>query len=136
VEVIHKRTDGNPFFVGEVTRQVTLENITQDDEWASIIPEGVRDAIGRRLNRVSDQCNHMLTTASIIGREFDFRLLIILSGGVSEDQLLQAVDEALSVHLIEDVRGPARHSNAQRQTRVVRLLGAAHLEEPDLCRGH
>ncbi|MFB3120316.1 MAG: AAA family ATPase, partial [Stenotrophomonas maltophilia] len=103
-EVVHSRTDGNPFFVGEVTRQVTLENITQDDEWA-IIPEGVRDAIGRRLNRLSDQCNHMLTTASIIGREFDFRLLIILSGGVSEDQLLQAVDEALSVHLIEDVRG-------------------------------
>jgi predicted ATPase len=63
------------FFVGEVTRQVTLENITQDEEWANNIPEGIRDAIGRRLNRLSEQCNQMLTTASIIGREFDFRLL-------------------------------------------------------------
>ena len=60
-EVIHKRTDGNPFFVGEVSRQVTLDKITEDQGWASIIPEGVRDAIGRRLNRLSEQCNHMLT---------------------------------------------------------------------------
>ena len=104
-EVVHRRTDGNPFFVGEVTRQATLENVTQDEEWASIIPEGVRDATGRRLNRLSERCNQMLTTTSIIGREFDFRLLIALSVGVSEDQLLQAVDEAVSVHLIEDVRG-------------------------------
>ena len=104
-EVVHSRTDGNPFFVGEVTRGVTLGNVTQDEEWASVIPEGVRDAIGRRLNRLSDQCNDMLTTASFIGREFDFRLLVILSGGVSEDQMLQAIDEAVSGHLIEDVRG-------------------------------
>ncbi len=46
-----------------------------------------------------------MTTASVIGREFDFRLLNILSGGMSEDQLLQAVDEAVSFHLIEDVPG-------------------------------
>ena len=47
----------------------------------------------------------MLTTASIIGREFDFQLLTILGGDMSEDQLLQAVDEAVSFHLIEDVPG-------------------------------
>ena len=104
-EAVHSRTDGNPFFVGEVTRQVTLENLTQDEDWASIIPEGVRDAIGRRLNRLSERCVDVLTTASIIGREFDFRLLILLSGEVSEDQLLRAVDEGVSAHLIEDVRG-------------------------------
>ena len=107
VEVVHSRTDGNPFFVGEVTRQVTPENITHDEEWASIIPEGVRDAIGRRLNRLSEQCIEALTTASIIGREFDFRLLDVLSEGRSEDQLLQVVDEAVSAHFIEEVSGRA-----------------------------
>ena len=104
-EVVHRRTDGNPFFVGEVTRQVTPENVTQDEHWASIIPEGVRDALGRRLSRLSKHCNQMLTTASIIGRGFDFRLLSILSVGISEEKLLQAVEEAVYAHLIEDVRG-------------------------------
>ena len=104
-EVIRSRTNGNPFFVCEVTRGFTPETITQGQEWASAIPEGVRDAIGRRLNRLSEQCNEVLTTASIIGREFDFRLLTILTGEISEDQLLQAVDEAVSAHLIEEVHG-------------------------------
>ena len=102
-EVIHKRTDGNPFFVGEVTRQATLNDITEDQGWASIIPEGVRDAIGRRLNRLSEQCNEMLTTASVVGREFEFRLLISLMGGTTEDQLLAAMDEALGAHMIEEL---------------------------------
>ena len=47
----------------------------------------------------------MLATASIIGREFDFRLLNIVIGGTSEDQLFQAMDEAVAVHLIEDIPG-------------------------------
>ena len=104
-EAVHSRTDGNPFFVGELTHQVTVENVTRNEEWAGIIPEGVRDAIGKRLNRLSERCVDVLTTASIIGREFDFRLLILLNGEVSEGQLLRAVDEAVSAHLIEDVRG-------------------------------
>ena len=29
------------------------------------IPEGVREVIGRRLNRLSELCNQVLTTASI-----------------------------------------------------------------------
>ncbi len=102
VEVVHTRTNGNPFFVGEIARQVTLENVTED-QWASIIPEGVRDAIGRRLNRLSEQCNDMLTTASVIGREFEHRLLISLMGDTAEDHLVAAMDEALGSHMIEEV---------------------------------
>jgi DNA-binding CsgD family transcriptional regulator len=102
-EIIHKRTDGNPFFVGEVIRHVTSENVTEDPRWSSIIPEGVRDAIGRRLTRLSEQCNETLATASIVGREFDFRLLISLMGDASEDQLLAAMDEAEGAHLIEQL---------------------------------
>jgi predicted ATPase len=102
-EAIHNRTDGNPFFVGEVTRHVTLENITEDPGWASIIPEGVRDAIGRRLNRLSDHCNQMLTTASVVGQEFEFRLLNSLMSDITEDQLLAAMDEAVEVQLIEEL---------------------------------
>ena len=69
------------------------------------IPEGVQDMIGQRLNRLSECCNEVLTTASIVGREFDFRLLSILSAEMSEDKLLQALDEAVSVHLVEGVPG-------------------------------
>ena len=106
---LYAHTEGNPFFITEVIRllsesgELTAGHIGTSEEMR--IPEGVREVIGRRLNRLSEQCNEVLTTASIIGREFDFRLLNILNGEMSEDQLLQTVNEASSHQLIEDVPG-------------------------------
>jgi DNA-binding CsgD family transcriptional regulator len=106
---IYDRTEGNPFFVTEVIRLLLetgeLTSGVVDGPGNIRIPEGVREVIGQRLNRLSEHCSTVLTTASIIGREFDFRLLNVLSGGMSEDQLLQAVDEAVSFHLIEEAPG-------------------------------
>ncbi len=43
------------FFISELTRQVPSENITEDPEWASIIPKGVRDGIdGQRTQSRRD----------------------------------------------------------------------------------
>jgi DNA-binding CsgD family transcriptional regulator len=47
-----------------------------------------------------------LVTASIIGREFDFKLLSTLSRGTTDEQLLRVVDEALAAHMIEESPGP------------------------------
>ena len=108
-EALYSHTEGNPFFITEVIRllsesgELTAGRIGAAEGLR--IPQGVREVIGQRLRRLSEQCNRVLTTASVVGPEFDFRLLNMLSGGMSEDQLLQAVDEAVSVHLIEDVPG-------------------------------
>ena len=108
-EVLYSHTEGNPFFMTETIRLLSESGELSAGHTGTPqglkIPDGVREVIGQRLNRLSDQCNEVLTTASIIGREFDFRLLNILGGETSEDQLLQAVDEAVSAHLIEDVPG-------------------------------
>ena len=40
--------------------------------------------VGQRLNRLSEQCNEALATASVIGREFDFRLLDALKDDIGE----------------------------------------------------
>ena len=110
---LYAHTEGNPFFMTEVIRllsesgELTAEHI--GTPVGLRIPEGVREVIGQRLNRLSEHCNEVLTTASIIGRGFDFRLLNILNGEMSEKQLLQAVDEAASFHLIEDVPGQMDH---------------------------
>ena len=70
----------------------------------------MREVIGQRLNRLSEQCNQTLVTAAIIGREFDFRLLRVLSDGLSENQLLEAIDEGLEAHLIGEItRGLERY---------------------------
>jgi predicted ATPase len=80
-EAVHTQTEGNPLFVTEVVRLLVQEGtLTPDsspsgrgetgdgESWTLRIPEGVREVIGRRLNRLSQRCNEALTVASIIGR--------------------------------------------------------------------
>ena len=106
VETIYAHTEGNPFFMEEVVRLLSeSEELTSGDIQVLRIPEGVREVIGQRLNRLSGQCNETLTTASVIGREFDFRLLAMLSDGISEDALGQAISEAVDAHMLEEIPG-------------------------------
>jgi serine/threonine protein kinase/tetratricopeptide (TPR) repeat protein len=105
---VHTQTEGNPLFVTEVVRLLVQEGeLTQDsgtkDSWTVRIPEGVREVIGRRLNRLSQRCNETLTIASIIGREFELRQLAPLVEDVSEDRLLEVLEEALGARVVEEL---------------------------------
>ncbi len=100
---IHRRTEGNPLFVSEIISMLPDEGQGESQDYLTHIPEGVRDAIGRRLNRLSGGCNQALTTASVIGREFDFRVLRALSEDITEERLLELVDEGLEGHIIEEL---------------------------------
>jgi len=107
-EAVHTQTEGNPLFVTEVVRLLVQEGeLTQEsgprDSWTVRIPEGVREVIGRRLNRLSQRCNETLTIASVIGREFELRQLTPLAEDMSEDRLLDVLEEALAARVIEEL---------------------------------
>ncbi|MCI0830576.1 MAG: AAA family ATPase [Chloroflexi bacterium] len=103
LETIHRRTNGNPLFVNEVVGLIDPKQMTENRAWTDIIPEGIRDAIGSRLRRLSESCNSVLGTASVIGMEFDFTLLRALDSNLSPDAVLSALDEAMEARVIEDV---------------------------------
>ena len=71
--------------------------------WTVRIPEGVREVIGRRLNRLSERCNQGLTIAAVVGREFELRHLQPLIEDMSEDRLLEVLEEALEAKIIEEL---------------------------------
>ena len=102
---LYAHTEGNPLFLTEVIRFLAERGELESQDVDIRIPEGVREAIGQRLNRLSEQCNQALTTASIIGREFDFKLLISLNEEALEDQVLEAIEEALAARVIEESSG-------------------------------
>ena len=69
-EAVHRQTEGNPLFVTEVVRLLVQEGVVgapgldrgdptavSRESWALRIPEGVREVIGRRLDRLSERCN-------------------------------------------------------------------------------
>jgi predicted ATPase len=72
--------------------------------------------------------HQVLTTASVIGKEFDFKLLAALSDVIAEEELLAAIDEALAAHLIEESSGGAeryRFSHALIQEVLAKEISAS-----------
>jgi tetratricopeptide (TPR) repeat protein len=108
VAVVHAQTEGNPLFVTEVVRllvqegELASERRAGRDSWTVRIPEGVREVIGRRLDRLSERCNETLTVAAVLGREFTIEQLSGLIDDVSEDRLLEVLEEALAARVIEE----------------------------------
>jgi class 3 adenylate cyclase/tetratricopeptide (TPR) repeat protein len=111
VSALHDETEGNPFFIEEVIRHLVESGVLFEREgrWTSEtpvehmgIPEGVRAVIGRRLSRLSEECNRVLASASVLGREFEFAAVEALAP-VDEDALLAALEEALDAQLLVEV---------------------------------
>ena len=57
------------------------------------IPEGVRDVVGRRLSRLSDDANQALRLAAVVGAEFELGV-VRAAGDLDEEALLAAIEEA------------------------------------------
>ena len=131
---IFEETEGNAFFLSEVVNLMAQEGTLTRTSISDIaIPDGVKEALGRRLNRLSEETNDLLQVAAIIGRDFTYDTLTLL-GERDEDALLKMIEEALDARVIEetDQAGRYRFTHAQMQetllaelstTRRVRLQG-------------
>jgi len=106
-EALYRETEGNPFFVEEVIKSLIEQGeIYRDgDRWGRkethelAIPQSVKEAIGRRLTRLSEPTVDALRTAAALGKVFPFRELAAVSAA-GEDALLDALDEATAAQLI------------------------------------
>jgi tetratricopeptide (TPR) repeat protein len=107
---LHVETEGNPFFMEEIMLHlVDTGRIYQDAQgrWGSDaddvselgIPEGVREAVGRRLARLSDVANDALAHASVLGPRFEFAELARMVD-TDEDALSRGLEEALASQLV------------------------------------
>jgi DNA-binding SARP family transcriptional activator len=104
-EVVHAETEGNPLFVGEIVRLLVAERRLEAPAAAPLgIPQSVREVIGRRLRHLSDNCNRLLTLASVLGREFDLDALASVSG-LERDAVLELLDEGIEARVISAAPG-------------------------------
>jgi DNA-binding CsgD family transcriptional regulator len=117
VEAVYRQTEGNPLFMTEVVRLLVQEGVLETAspmtaEWSRTspgaglpirIPDGIREVIGKRLNRLSPHCNQALTHAAVIGRAFGLEEVTPLLNGVSAEQVLEALEEAVAARVIEEL---------------------------------
>jgi tetratricopeptide (TPR) repeat protein len=119
---VHDMTDGNPFFIQEVVRLLSGSGGVADVADAPrplALPQSVRDAVGRRLDALSAECNALLRVAAVLGREFDVPLLGRVAE-LAEVEVLERLAEAVRAHVLDEGDGvPGRyrfHHSLIRQT--------------------
>jgi DNA-binding SARP family transcriptional activator len=110
VAALHAESEGNPLFVGEIVRLLSIEGVPSEKpaEARVVIPQSVRDVIARRLTHLPEECRRVLVVASVLGREFSLAPLGRMSG-VAEDELLDVLDEAMFARVVSDVAGGPGH---------------------------
>jgi DNA-binding CsgD family transcriptional regulator/tetratricopeptide (TPR) repeat protein len=100
---VHAATDGNPLFVVELVRLLSAEGRLQappEGRWP--IPEGVREVIGRRLDRLPAACRQVLTLGAVLGRDFSVEVLQQVAGR-SPQEILEALRDAVEARLVAAV---------------------------------
>ncbi|MFN8498651.1 MAG: AAA family ATPase [Anaerolineae bacterium] len=104
---VYQETEGNPFFTEEVVKSLIEggQVYREGEGWGRkaiaelAIPQSIKEAIGRRLDRLSKPCVEMLHTAAALGKTFAFSELAAVSSG-AEDVLLDALDEASAAQVL------------------------------------
>ncbi len=147
---LHAETEGNPLFVVELVRHLAEAGVPADRagrrELERVgLPEGIKQLIARRLERLDAQAMQWLRVAAVIGRDFDLGLLERVLA-FEEDEFLGALDEALAAGLVvESPVTPGRYSfshaliretlyeglSAPRRARIHRRVGETLEERGD-----
>jgi len=82
-ELVLNKSEGNPLFVEEFARSLIEngkiecqhDNYILTDKTATMMPETIQDIISARIDRLDENLKGTLQIASVIGREFSFRLI-------------------------------------------------------------
>ncbi|MFV2039819.1 MAG: AAA family ATPase, partial [Acidimicrobiales bacterium] len=125
LQLIYTESDGNPFFVEEVYKHLRDSGKLFDDDggWKpdiavgeTEVPRNVLLVIGRRLDQLDTAVRRSLCMAAVIGRRFDFDLLLSVSGE-DEDDLLDALEAAERMNLISEDEDEAGYVFVHEQIR-------------------
>ncbi|HLF88899.1 MAG TPA: adenylate/guanylate cyclase domain-containing protein [Anaerolineales bacterium] len=86
IDLIHKKAEGNPFFIEEIIRElIESEVVVRDKErktWQFVqevaeveMPESLQSLLVARMDRLKENARHTLQLAAVLGRSFYGRVL-------------------------------------------------------------
>ena len=120
-EVLRRRTDGNPLFVGSLLESWIARGAIQQreagwtllvsvEELAEGVPESLRDLIGLQLEQIDPASRELLSVASVVGPEFTSAA--VAAGSGEPEDIVESMLATLAGRriLIED-RGAAEFAD-------------------------
>jgi tetratricopeptide (TPR) repeat protein len=156
--LVARHTEGNPLFVVEMLKHLDETGaLASRQHWHGPmtlsdigLPEGIRQLIGRRLERLSVTAQRLLTIAAVMGREFRLSVVEAIVD-LGEDAVLDAMDEALTANIVTEEDGaPGNFSfthtliretlytsiTAARRVRLHHRIAAALESQPSRAPSH
>ena len=110
LSTIHRRTQGNPFFVTEVLRLLPSEGTTIDARIVGrVVPASVSGVIRQRVARLPEETRHALTAAAVLGHDFDLRTSAIILDTDAPTLLEQLEPAVVAGVLIDSPEGVGRY---------------------------
>jgi hypothetical protein len=94
-ERLRDQTGGNPFFIEEL-----MHSFAEAPDAAPSVPEGVKDVIGRRLDRLPAPAMETLTLAAVLGTDFRLSTLRIVASELRTDDLIASLEAAVGARLV------------------------------------
>jgi DNA-binding CsgD family transcriptional regulator/tetratricopeptide (TPR) repeat protein len=115
-DTIHDLSGGNAFLVCELWRALVETGIVEVGSGEVRVtrplselgtPDSVHEVVGQRLSRLAPKTTDLLELAAVAGPEFELEP-IRRAAGLSEAELLVALEEAVGSGMIEELRSSGR----------------------------
>lgn len=136
VVAVHGASAGNPFFVDELVQLLAAQGRLHDDRAADRplpLPDGVRDAIRRRLAPLGAETGEALAAAAVLGSEVRFQTLAAVLG-VPAATVLARLEAPLRAGIVVAGRDPGRFLFAHALVRDTLLEGLSPTRRAQLHR--
>lgn len=116
---LRENTNGNPFFITELVRNLAEGDGDRQDG----LPLSIAETLEQRMRRLGEDVTRCLGAAAVIGHEFDIDLLAAVVGGNAVPDL---IDRAVAGALVAEVGGSRfRFAHALVQRCLYSGLGSA-----------
>lgn len=129
MELITRKAGGNPFFIEEVARSFIDEGIVKIEDGnfritkkidTIVIPETINEVLMSRIDRLDEKTKNLLKIASVIGRNFFYKILTDVARTIDEvdDRLDHLKDTQLILerYRMEELEYLFKHALAQEAT--------------------
>ena len=118
-QVLLDRAEGNPFFLEELVRMLTLNQqlVLHGSRWQATkaisteLPGSITLAVGQRLQELTAACRDLLRVASLFGRTFPLVALFKVFEDTGESRTLSLIDEATQAAIIALVPTATSNTN-------------------------
>ncbi len=111
-ELIHERTDGNPFFIEEIVRALAETGHLEGTRGAYRlarpvedvgVPATVQTVLAARIDRLEPEAKRLLQAASVAGKEISERTLVLVGGLVERDAGEEALRELIEAGFLYEL---------------------------------